>query len=92
MNPSEIWLLKDSVNRGTYKYTVGESVVVARRNKNGYPRKLSDETLYEICSIEDSFLSVIKPGDGSYNAIRVHKYYLIPKGLIRDLKLNVILK
>jgi hypothetical protein len=92
MNPSELWLLKQTIKNGTYKFKVGDVVVVSHRNNKGYPKKLHDDVDYKIVAIEGESVSLVSDGLDKYNAIKVNRYYVMPKGIIRDIKLDLIFK
>ena|ERR1035437_689993 len=96
MTPTEFWKLKQDIKSGVYSYNNGEIVTVSHRKSTGYPRRLMDEALYVIDSIEGEFIRVHPQGEekarSSWNTIKVHKYYIIPKALMRDRKIEAILK
>ena len=96
MTPSEFWKLKQDVKKGAYSYNKGELVTVSHRKSTGYPRKLVDGKLYEIQSTAGEFVNLLpyeKSVAGSFFAtIKVHKYYIIPKALLRNRKIEAILK
>jgi hypothetical protein len=95
MTPSEFWKLKQEVKNGAYSYLKGELVTVAHRKSTGYPKKLTDGIIYRIESTAGEFVNVL-PNDtkfgGTYATIKVHKYYIMPKALLRDKKIEALLK
>ncbi len=94
MNSTDLWLLKQRIKSGQYTYSVGENVVVSHRNNRGYPRKLKDDVLYQIRKIDKEHLhvSVYCDDKKDTNTIKVHKYYMTPKSLLRDIKLEIVFK
>ena len=96
MTPSEFWKLKQEVKKGAYSYGKGEIVTVAHRKSTGYPKKLSDGKLYRIESTAGEFVNVLPtdspPAGSFYATIKVHKYYIMPKALLRDRKIEALLK
>jgi hypothetical protein len=88
MNKVEI---KDGIRIGEIKYRVGDSVVLIRRKKNGYPRSLEDNTVYKIDSIENDNIIIKKPNDG-INLTKVHQSYLLPLTYFRNVIIEKILE
>lgn len=89
------WKIKDKINQGEIFYKVGDEVVVIRRKKNGYPRGLKDGVIYIIRQIENDHLVVAQhstDGVGFLQPIKIHKTYVCSKSLLRDIKIDDILK
>jgi hypothetical protein len=87
-------LIKDRIMWGQITYSPGDEVVVYKRKQNGHPRALKDGVSYFIKSVQtDGHLEVReKSGDGNgwMQPIKVHKMYVINRGILRDIKLNYL--
>lgn len=89
------YFIKDKIKQGEISYNIGDEVVVVRRKKNGHPRNLKDGISYIIRDIENDNLIVAEhssDGIGFLQPIKVHKTYVCNKSLLRDIKINDILK
>lgn len=88
------WLIKDKIKRGLISFDVGDEVICFTRKGNGYPRSISDGEIYTVKSIENEHLYIRKhssDGIGWMQPIRIHKTYMIPIHVLRDIKLNSLL-
>ena len=100
------YFIKDKIKQGEISYNIGDEVVVARRKNNGHPRGLKDDVVYAVIKIENDDLFVIdvdtfRSVSSEYkshkivqlfnNAKKVNKTYMIPKYILRDIKINDIL-
>jgi hypothetical protein len=93
------WIVKDRIKRGVISFSVGDKVVLFRR-KGKYPSRVKDELVYTIESIDGDFLFVLNPDypngfqgvNLSQSKIKVHKYYMVSKTDIRDLKIESVLR
>lgn len=89
-----IWKLKDMIKRGIITFQNNDTVIVFRRKSNGYPRHLKDGDEYIIQSVSCDSLFVSQhstDGVGWNQQIKVNKTYMIPKNILRDVKINSIL-
>lgn len=89
------WYIKDKINQGEINYNIGDEVVVIRRKQNGYPHKLKDDVIYIVRQIENDNLIVAQhslDGVGFLQPIKVNRTYVCSKSLLRDIKINDILK
>jgi len=75
--------IKDGIRIGDIEYKIGDSVVLVRRKKNGYPKALSDGVVYKVDSIENDNIIIRKPKSG-INSIKVHRSYLAPISFLRN--------
>lgn len=86
------WIIKDKIKRGMVSFVEGDEVVCFTRKGNGHPRAIKDGVTYIVRSVEhDGHLSVAQhstDGIGFLQPLRVHKIYMIPKRILRDIKLN----
>jgi hypothetical protein len=88
------WTIKSNIRDGKVKFKVGDKVICFRRKTNGHPRKIKDDVEYTIKSIvnDDLFIATHSlNGIGWNQVIKVHKTYMIPKYILRDIKLNILL-
>lgn len=92
------YFIKDKIKQGEISYNIGDEVVVVRRKNNGHPRRLKDDVVYVVIKIEnddlfvtdaDTFRSVSSVQLN--NAKKVNRTYMIPKYILRDIKINDIL-
>ena len=93
----DTWKLKDMIKNGTINYKKGDVVVVFRRKANGYPKNLIDGQDYVVISFGDEDrleLLNLKDYQSKVNTkcIKVHKSFIIPKTILRDIKIDEILK
>jgi len=87
--------INDKIRRGDITYKEGDEVIVIRRKKNGYPHQLEDGVSYFIRDIEGGKIIVARrtlDGLGFLQPIKVHSSYICSKHLLRDIKINDILK
>lgn len=90
------WVLKDRIKNGTICFEEGDEVVLFWRKGNGYPRLLKENEVYIVKKLESDHLYVVdKKYDYQFTkfgnemlVIRVHKTYMIPIQILRDIKLN----
>lgn len=75
--------IKDGIRMGDIEYKVGDSVVLVRRKKNGYPKSLLDGVVYKVDSIENDNIIIRKPKLG-INSTKVHQSYLVPVVYLRN--------
>jgi hypothetical protein len=87
------WKIYDMVKRGILTYSIGDEVVVFRRNKDGHPKSLDDNKIYTIhnINIDGHLILRYKIGKGWSKTIKVHRKYMINKSKFRDLKIEMIL-
>lgn len=87
--------IKDQIKSGKISFNVGDEVICFRRKPNGHPRAIKDNVVYTIKEVnDDGHLHVAmrsNDGIGWMQTIRVHKYYMIRRDLLRDIKLDSIL-
>jgi len=89
------WFIKDKIRNSQIRYQVGDEVVVVRRKKNGHPRSLKDDVVYIVRNIENDNLIVSQhssDGVGFLQSVKVHCSYVCNKSLLRDIKIDEILK
>lgn len=89
------WFIKDKIRNSQIRYQVGDEVVVIRRKKNGHPRSLKDDVVYIVRNIENDNLIVSQhssDGVGFLQSVKVHCSYVCNKSLLRDIKIDEILK
>ena len=86
------WILRDRIKRGFIQFEEGDEVVCFTRKGNGHPRSIKDGVTYIIKTVEgDGHLTVAQHstnGIGFLQPVRVHKIYMVPKQILRDIKLN----
>ena len=89
------WVLKDKIKRGLINIEIGDEVVCFDRKANGHPRAIEDGIIYTVKNTDiDGHVYVAKrskDGVGWMQQIRVHKTYIIPQYILRDIKLNNLL-
>lgn len=85
------WTIKSNIRDGRVKFRVGDNVICFRRKTNGHPRKIKDDIEYTIKSIVNDDLLVTESIDW-FQAIKVHKTYMISKADLREIKINEILR
>lgn len=87
------WVLKDKIKRGIIYFGVSDEVICFCRKNNGHPKSIKDSIVYTVRRIDtDGHIYVAENStDGWLQEIRVHKTYMIPLYIIRDIKLNSIL-
>lgn len=89
------WKIKDKINHGDITYNVGDEVILVRRKQNGYPHRIKDGEVYIVNQIENDFLLIAQhssDGIGFINHAKIHKTYFCNKSLLRDIKIDEILK
>jgi hypothetical protein len=90
-----IWILKDKIKRGIIYFGIGDEIICFHRKQNGHPRSIKDDVIYTVKSVDsDGHIYVSNrssDGLGWVQPIRVHKTYMIPKYILRDIKLSEIL-
>lgn len=89
----DIWTIKDKIKNGTIDFVVGDEIVVFRRKKNGHPRSIKDGERFFVKTVEREFLIVAKrgPDNGWTQQVKVHKYYVMPRSVWREIRLNSLL-
>lgn len=90
----DIWKIKDKIKNGTIDFNVGDEIVVFRRKKSGHPRSIKDGVRFYVSKVEKEFLMVAEhtpDGIGWMPSVKVHKYYVIPKYIWREIRLSTIL-
>ncbi len=96
MNELDDWVIKDKIKKGLISYNVGDEVEIYKRKSNGHPRSIKDGITYIIKHIDfDGHIIVAQhssDGIGFLQSIRVHKMYMMNKSVLRDMKINSILK
>ena len=88
------WIIKNYIKNGDITFNVGDKVFLYKRKKNGYPKKIIDDTPYIIKDIINDVLVIALhslDGVGWSQIIKVHKTYMIENSIIREEKLNSIL-
>jgi hypothetical protein len=96
MNELNEWVIKDKIKKGLIPYDIGDEVVIYKRKSNGHPRSVKDGITYIIRQKDiDGHIIIAQhssDGIGFLQSIRVHKMYMINKSVLRDLKINELLK
>ena len=90
----DIWKIKDKIKNGTIYFNVGDEIVVFRRKKSGHPRSIKDGVKFYVRRVEKDHLMVAEhsqDGIGWEAPVKVHKYYVMPKHIWREIRLNSIL-
>lgn len=92
---------KTKVKDQNFIYNINEVVLLARRNKNGHPKKLEFDIKYMVYTINNDILTLINYPMETYNVsnpfsqqrtfFKVHKSYLIPYNYSREIKIIEIL-
>jgi hypothetical protein len=87
------WVIKDKIKNGTISFEIGDEVVIFWRKGNGYPSLINDDKVYRVDNIENEILYVRERNEKSFKKmpIRVHKTYMVPLYVIREIKLNSLL-
>jgi hypothetical protein len=89
------WVLKDKIKRGIIYFRIGDEVICFCRKSNGHPKAIKDDTVYTVKNIDsDGHIYIAENSSdevGWLQQIRVHKTYMIPQYILRDIKLNSIL-
>jgi hypothetical protein len=89
------WILRDRIKRGFISFKEGDEVVCFNRKSNGHPKSIKESVTYVVKGVDlDGHLMVHQRsgnGIGFLQPIRVHKIYMIPKIILRDIKLNNLL-
>lgn len=88
------WVLKDKIKSGVISFEEGDSVICFWRKGNGYPGSIKDGEVYTVKNVEGDHLYIHKhssDGIGWMQQIRIHKTYMIPIQVLRDIKLNSVL-
>jgi hypothetical protein len=89
------WVLKDKIKRGIIYFGIGDEVICFCRKSNGHPKAIKDDTVYTVKNIDsDGHIYIAENSSdevGWLQQIRVHKTYMIPQYILRDIKLNSIL-
>jgi hypothetical protein len=75
--------IKDGVRTGEIEYKIGDSVVLIRRKKNGYPKSLDDNRAYKIDSLEYDNIIIKKPKP-EVSMTKVHQSYVVPVSYLRN--------
>ena len=91
---SQEWRLADMIKKGMIPYAIGDKVVVFRRKSNGYPKSIKDNIEYTIKRVENQSIEVAlnsSDGVGWLQSIKVHKTYMLPKYILRDINLKKLL-
>lgn len=90
-----IALIKDKIKSGEIYYYQGSEVVCFRRKSNGYPKSINDGQSYWVQEVDYNGFIYVKDtpkfDEALVHAIKVHKFYMIPKSFLRELKLNSLL-
>lgn len=96
MNELDDWVIKDRIKKGLIQYNIGDEVVIYKRKESGHPRSIKNGITYVIRHIDsDGHIIVAQhssDGVGFLQSIRVHKMYMMNKSVLRDIKINSILK
>jgi hypothetical protein len=84
------WIIKDRIKSGIISFEVGDEIVIFWRKGNGYPRTIIDNKIYVISRIESDnlFLNEKNIINSKHFPLRVHKTYMIPLYVLREIKLN----
>jgi hypothetical protein len=89
------WIIKDKIKRGIISYNVDDEVICFCRKSNGHPRSIKDGIIYTVKNLDsDGHIYVAENSSDEFGwlqQIRVHKTYMIPQYVLRDIKLNSIL-
>ena len=85
-----IWDIQDKIKRGLISYNIGDEVICFVRKNNGHPRSVKENVTYTIVNIDlDGHLHLVEdPYSNFFDAIRVHKIYMIKLSDLREIKLN----
>ena len=76
--------IKDGVRTGEIEYKIGDSVVLIRRKKNGYPKSLDDNRVYKIDSLEYDNIIIIIKTKPEVSMAKVHQSYVVPLSYLRN--------
>ncbi len=88
------FVIREMIRSGSITYKVGDKVILFRRKGNGYPKGISDGEIYIVRRVENESIEVAKHSTdriGFLQSIKVHKSYMIPIYLYRDIKINSII-
>lgn len=88
------WIIKDRIKRGMIYFEEGDTVICFWRKGNGYPGSIKDGEIYTVKNVEVDHLYIHKhssDGIGWTQPIRIHKTYMIPMRILREIKLNSLL-
>lgn len=85
------WILKDKIKGGVITFEEGDNVVCFRRKVSGYPGSIKDGEIYIVEKVEGEHLYIQQHssnGIGWLQPIRIHKTYMMPVQVLREIKLN----
>lgn len=88
------WKVKDMIKNGQITYNIGDVVVLWTRKRSGYPKEIEDNVDYTISKVDIDKIVIRKHSAddiGWMSPIRIDKIYILPKNILRDIKLNYIL-
>lgn len=88
------WLIIDMIKNGSIYYNKGDCVQLFRKKNNGYPKKLDFNTDYKIVNIYPEYLEIRLFTNENIESplIKVSKFYMCNKSIIRDIKIKYLLK
>lgn len=90
------WIIKNKIISGEIPFKTGDKVILFRRKgKKGYPKLIKDNDEYIVTGVVNDFLVISKhslDGIGFLTPYRIHKTYMIQKSLMRDIKIDEILR
>lgn len=90
------WVIKNKIKSGEIPFKTGDKVILFRRKgKKGYPKRIKDNDEYIVTGVVNDFLVIAKhslDGIGFLTSYRIHKTYMIQKSLMRDIKIDEILR
>lgn len=89
------WIVNDRIKRKIIIYSVGDDVVLIKRKSSGYPAAILDNIVYNVRVVGDDYIMVSthsNNGVGWLSPIKVHKTYMVQPCVLRDIKIDGILK
>jgi uncharacterized pyridoxamine 5'-phosphate oxidase family protein len=89
------WVIKNKIKSGDIPFKTGDKVILFRRKgKKGYPKRIKDNDEYIVTGVVNDFLVIAKHSldAGFSDPYRIHKTYMIQKSLMRDIKIDEILR
>lgn len=91
---SHEWRICDMIEKGMISYIIGEKVVLFRRKSNGYPKSIKERVEYTVRGVYGEGIEIAtksSDGIGWLPSIKVHRSYMIPKYVLRDINLKKLL-
>ena len=91
----DTWKIKDMIKSGRIGFTKGSRVVIFRRKKSGYPKGILDNVIYTVRHRDGEMLYLAvnsADGIGWMQPVKVHRSYMVPVEIWRDMRLSLILE